>query len=45
MLCLVSPESSVPRDHALRAIRRLADEALDVLTTDFAAIYAEAGRP
>ena len=31
MLCLVSPESRVPRDHPLRAIRRLADEALDAL--------------
>ncbi len=45
MLCLVSPESRVPHDHPLRAIRCLADEALDVLSTDFDAMYAEGGRP
>jgi len=45
MLCLVSPESRVPLDHPLRQIRRLADEALRVLSPDFDAMYAEAGRP
>ena len=45
MLCLVSPESRVPRDHPLRAIRCLADEALGALSTDFDAMYAEGGRP
>ena len=45
MLCLVSPASRVPSDHPLRQIRRLADEALRVLSPDFDAMYAEAGRP
>ena len=45
MLCLVSPESRVPADHPLRAIRRLADEALAALWSDFDAMYAESGRP
>lgn len=45
MLCLVSPESRVPTDHPLRAIRRLADEALRALSPEFDAMYAETGRP
>jgi transposase len=44
MLCLVSPESRVPANHPLREIRRLADEALDVLSADFDAMYAVSGR-
>lgn len=45
MLCLVSPDSRVPTDHPLRAIRRLADEALRALSPEFDAMYAETGRP
>lgn len=45
MLCLVSPESRVPTDHPLRAIRGLADEALRALSGEFDAMYAETGRP
>jgi transposase len=41
----VSPETLVPRDHPLRAIKRLADAALDRLSADFAALYAANGRP
>ncbi|MCP4036977.1 MAG: transposase, partial [bacterium] len=41
----MSPESRVPSDHPLRQIRGLADEALRVLSADFDAMYAEAGRP
>lgn len=44
MVCLVSPESRVPRDHPLRDIRRLADDALRELSDDFDAMYAETGR-
>jgi len=40
-----SPESLVPRDHPLRAIRLLVNAALDRLSPAFQAIYAEGGRP
>jgi transposase len=40
-----SPESMVPRDHPLRAIRELTNTALDRLSPAFAEIYAEIGRP
>ena len=45
MLCLVSPESRVPRDHPLRGIKKLADSALRELSPVFDAMYAETGRP
>jgi transposase len=35
----------VPQDHPLRAIRQLTNAALDRLSVDFAAIYADIGRP
>ena len=41
----VRPESRIPRNHPLRVIRRLADEAPDALDKQFAALYSEAGRP
>ncbi len=41
----VSPESLVPVDHPLRAIRRLVNAALDRLSAAFSAIYADGGRP
>ena len=41
----VRPESRIPKDHPLRAIRRITDEALKVLDTRFAALYTEHGRP
>jgi transposase len=40
-----SPESLVPQDHPLRAIRLLVNAALDRLSPQFDALYAEAGRP
>jgi len=45
MLCLVSPESRVPAEHPLRAMRALADAALAALSDDFDAMYAGVGRP
>jgi len=45
MLCLLSPEQSVPADHPLRASRALADEALFALEDVFDAMYADGGRP
>jgi transposase len=41
----VRPESRIPEDHPLRVIRTLADEALAALNEQFAALYAENGRP
>ncbi len=41
----VSPEALVPPDHPLRRIRRLANAALERLSPEFDAIYAEVGRP
>ncbi len=45
MLCLMSPESRVPADHPLRAVRKLADAALADLSGTFDAMYSESGRP
>lgn len=41
----MSPESRVPQNHPLRAIKRLADEALAELSPVFDAMYAADGRP
>ena len=40
----VSPETRVPKDHPLRPIRRMVDEALKALDGDFAALYSIYGR-
>ena len=46
MLTLVSPEKRVPADHPLRAIKRLAAEALGEMSGTFdAGMYSEVGRP
>lgn len=41
----VSCEARVPSDHPLRAIRAIADEALEVLSSDFEGLYSKVGRP
>jgi transposase len=41
----VSCEARVPADHPLRVIRAIVDEALEVLSGDFDALYASVGRP
>jgi transposase len=38
-------EERVPKDHPLRAIRAMTDEALRTLDTEFEALYARGGRP
>src|ERR1043166_1410216 len=38
-------EERIPRDHPLRAIRALADEALAALNKRFEALYSTMGRP
>lgn len=45
MICLVSPETSVPSDHPIRAIKLLADAALASLSPVFDEMYAAGGRP
>ncbi len=45
MLSRLSPEPRVPKDHALRAIKRLADEALAARSPTFDAMYSRIGRP
>jgi hypothetical protein len=41
----VDPEAMVPPDHPLRAIRPLANAALERLSPDFNEIYSLIGRP
>lgn len=45
MICLVSPETSVPNDHPIRAIKKVADAALRSLSPVFDEMYADTGRP
>jgi len=45
MLCLISPESRVPKDHPLRRVKVLVDEVLRDLSPLFEQMYAENGRP
>ena len=40
----VTPESFVPKDHPLRAIRKMADSALEGMDKLFDSIYATTGR-
>ena len=41
----VNCEAQVPKDHPLRAIRRIVDEALGDLSPEFEQLYAKFGRP
>ena len=41
----ISPEQRVPRDHPLRPIRILVNEALQALSRDFGRMYSDMGRP
>lgn len=45
MICLISPETSVPMDHPIRALKALADAALSELSSVFEEMYATTGRP
>ena len=45
LFCYASPESLVPLEHPLRAIRLLVNAALERLSPAFEAIYAPSGRP
>ncbi len=41
----VVPEQRVPKDHPMRPIREMVNEALAKLDEDFNALYAESGKP
>jgi transposase len=45
LFCYVSCEARVPEDHPLRLIRAITDEALEMLSATFEALYPAAGRP
>ena len=45
LFTLVDLEARVRRDHPLRPIRRIADEALGSLTAEFSRLYSGMGRP
>src|SRR5688500_4530681 len=45
MFSYISPEERVPRDHPLRAVRRITDRALERLSPRFGTIYVKFGRP
>ena len=45
LLAFIDPETRVPPDHPLRIIKRLADQALAELSSEFDRMYAEVGRP
>jgi transposase len=40
-----SPEARVPKDHPLRPLRQMVNQALRELSPDFAAMYSREGRP
>ena len=44
MLCLISPEGRIPRDHRLRQVKALADRALAELSAEFDQMYSPFGR-
>lgn len=41
----VSPEERIPKDHPLRPVRAMADDALRDLQCRFSKLYAKTGRP
>lgn len=45
MLCLISPESVVPAEHPLRAMKKMVDAMLSDLSPVFDEMYSAAGRP
>jgi transposase len=45
LVCLLSPESVVPKEHPIRTIKPYLDEVLRRMSPHFDAMYAEQGRP
>jgi len=45
LVCLISPDSVVPKDHPIRTIKRYLDEVLSRMNWQFDVMYAQEGRP
>jgi transposase len=45
MFSYLSPEARVPKDHPLRPLRQMVNQALRELSPDFQAMYSREGRP
>jgi transposase len=45
MLTAITPDAKVPKDHPIRAIKPIVDQALNELSPVFSAMYAKVGRP
>ena len=45
MFSYISAEQRVPKEHPLRAIREIVDEALSRMSSEFDALYSRVGRP
>lgn len=45
LVCLISPESVVPKDHPIRTIKKYVDEVLGRMNRRLDAMYAPDGRP
>ena len=45
MFSYLSPEARVPKDHPLRPLRQMVNQALRELSRDFHAMYSREGRP
>lgn len=45
MLCLISPQSVIPQDHPLRAMKALVEVVLLELSPVFDQMYSNTGRP
>jgi transposase len=45
LICLISPDSVVPKDHPIRTIKKYLDEVLSRMNEPLTAMYAQEGRP
>lgn len=45
LVCLISPESVVPKEHPIRTIKKYLDPVLSRMNRQFDAMYAQEGRP
>jgi transposase len=45
MFSYLSPEARVPKDHPLRPLRQMVNQALQELSRDFQTMYSREGRP
>ncbi len=45
MLTLRTPDQRVPKDHPIRRVKQLADDALKAIARDLSAMYSTTGRP